>query len=592
PMVACPECGKVFKFPSQLQRHRDSVHLKLHERPHECHLCGYRCHKAADLRKHLSSHEKKRKLGVPREDCVASWLEDAEIQFQRGFRVDLHDGQEPRFARIDFLIRQPWGLVALEVDELQHKLRDGDREARRLRRIRAALPVVKVVRYNPDEFTVDGQPGEVTGNERHRRLMSSLAAAPEDGFEEVFLFFDQEQPGGTSAAVPMSQSAGPGLEQGSQEHRMVYLIDNREVMIEPRREIFIQGFRQGLAAGKPIDVVAVLNRVLNWVLNREVLNEVLNWVLNREVLNEVLNWVLNREVLNEVLNWVLNREVLNEVLNWVLNREVLNEVLNRVLNREVLNRVLNWVLNREVLNEVLNWVLNREVLNWILGSSKQFAALLFVAIMAGQKAPENNRLNYLVRLLGPNGPRTLSDAERAKLSRELQQLKERRAEGVRTRRHVTAEADRTVDEVRRGNAGLERRFDRVESTLAASSDRLDRILGPVDQAGSVQELTVIIQLAAQKRAEKRKLDRAEDRLAQKRRREAELVEIKPDEGLMRRFEAQGTFLYSGLRCRLARCEEGVATLQLEAGGPEAIRALEQKLECFLLIFTQTQAPAE
>ncbi|CAE7361693.1 ZNF236 [Symbiodinium natans] len=222
---SCPDCAKSFRDASGLRRHVSSVHLKerpfrcqqcedtfgtqwslerhvriRHEnlRPHRCELCEASFHQAGDLKKHLESHAKRRKLGVPRETTVANWLEGADVSFERGVRVDFRDGEEPLFARVDFLVRQPWGLVALEVDEHQHKLRDTEREARRMRRIRAALSLAKVVRYNPDEFTVDGRAGEVTANERHRRLLDSLAAAPEAGFEEVRLFYD-EGPEATSA---------------------------------------------------------------------------------------------------------------------------------------------------------------------------------------------------------------------------------------------------------------------------------------------------------------------------------------------------------------------------------------------------------
>ena len=159
----CPHCQKRFPFPSNLRRHVSAVHLKerpfacaechksfatqwnleLHvrirhrdERPHQCHLCSYRCHLPADLRKHLESHARGRRLGCRREDLVAAWLEEAGVVFERGVRVDFRDGEEPLFARVDIVVRRPWGTCVLEVDEHQHKLRDPGREERRMRRIR------------------------------------------------------------------------------------------------------------------------------------------------------------------------------------------------------------------------------------------------------------------------------------------------------------------------------------------------------------------------------------------------------------------------------------------------------------------------
>ena len=195
----CEHCSKTFRYPSQLQRHVSCVHLKekpfrceqcdeafgtqwtlkqhvrirhLNDRPHRCDLCGYSCHLAADLRKHLGSHAKRRKLGCPREDRVEAWLEEAGAVFERGVRVDFRDGEEPLFARVDFAVRQPWGTCVLEVDEHQHKLRDPGREERRMRRIRETYAEpVKFIRFNPDEFT-DGRPA----GPRHRRRAAPQAA--------------------------------------------------------------------------------------------------------------------------------------------------------------------------------------------------------------------------------------------------------------------------------------------------------------------------------------------------------------------------------------------------------------------------------
>ena len=63
---ACAECHKSFATQRNLElhvriRHRDEL-------PHQCHLCSYRCHLPADLRKHLESHARGRRLGCRRED--------------------------------------------------------------------------------------------------------------------------------------------------------------------------------------------------------------------------------------------------------------------------------------------------------------------------------------------------------------------------------------------------------------------------------------------------------------------------------------------------------------------------------------------
>ena len=204
----CPHCRKAFQCRSLLQRHVSAVHLKekpfscaechksfgtkyaldIHvrvrhrdERPHRCHLCAYRCHLPADLRKHLDSHARGRRVGCPREDRVAAWLEEAGLPFERTVRVDFCDGEKPELARLDFVLYFAWGACVL--DEHQHELRCPQRERRRMERVRSHhLEPVKFVRYNPD--------AAAGPEERRRRLLESLEAPPRDGFEVTYLFYE------------------------------------------------------------------------------------------------------------------------------------------------------------------------------------------------------------------------------------------------------------------------------------------------------------------------------------------------------------------------------------------------------------------
>lgn len=64
PLLACPTCGKQFKYPSDLAAHA-TRHRAYADRAHECALCHKRFHDAAALRAHSATHLSER----PRVKC-------------------------------------------------------------------------------------------------------------------------------------------------------------------------------------------------------------------------------------------------------------------------------------------------------------------------------------------------------------------------------------------------------------------------------------------------------------------------------------------------------------------------------------------
>ncbi|CAE7252560.1 unnamed protein product [Symbiodinium sp. CCMP2592] len=189
--------------------------------------------------------------------------------------------------------------------------------------------------------------------------------------------------------------------------------------------------------------------------------------------------------------------------------------------------------------------------------------------MVGKKAPQTNRITYLQRLLGPDAPRQLCPAERTKMSRELEQLKQRREEGIRTRRHVSSEADRIIAsgqassemvavEVRQGTATLEQRFDRLDR-------RLDAVIGPSE---SSENLRLMAKAAAKReREDAKELRILHEGLLEDGDQVLGGVVIKPggEELVDGCRDLDAVIVWGGMRCRLVRLgPDGVVLLHLLA----------------------------
>ena len=98
-------------------------------------------------------------------------------------------------AYVDFAIARPWGYVLLECDEDQHRSYDPGCDVRKDFDIAASVALgnghkLRVARYNPDAYWVDGQTRVESRRERMKRLLVLLDEELAASFERVFLCYD------------------------------------------------------------------------------------------------------------------------------------------------------------------------------------------------------------------------------------------------------------------------------------------------------------------------------------------------------------------------------------------------------------------
>ena len=55
--LTCDICDKVFKFPSKLLRHKESVHCKDYSLPFHCNVCPFKAGSEDTLRRHINRHK-------------------------------------------------------------------------------------------------------------------------------------------------------------------------------------------------------------------------------------------------------------------------------------------------------------------------------------------------------------------------------------------------------------------------------------------------------------------------------------------------------------------------------------------------------
>jgi hypothetical protein len=110
---------------------------------------------------------------------------------------------ETKHAFLDFLIPQEWGYVVLECDEEAHRAYDASCDPRRDFGVAAAVELgsahkLRVIRYNPDAYKVDGVTRKVSKAARIERLLATLRRPePTGSLERLFLYYDEcsELPG-------------------------------------------------------------------------------------------------------------------------------------------------------------------------------------------------------------------------------------------------------------------------------------------------------------------------------------------------------------------------------------------------------------
>jgi hypothetical protein len=137
---------------------------------------------------------------------VYQWLEEDGVQFDYQAHLPFRAcGLESETCRafVDFAIYTFWGVIILEVDELQHRWQDPSCDVRRDLDVYAAIALgsahkVVLVRMNPDGFSVGGKPVRVPKRSRRVQLLALLdrlrEEEPEQPFERLFLYFDVDSP--------------------------------------------------------------------------------------------------------------------------------------------------------------------------------------------------------------------------------------------------------------------------------------------------------------------------------------------------------------------------------------------------------------
>ena len=101
---------------------------------------------------------------------------------------------------VDFAITTHWGIILLHIDERQHARQSPERDLARDCKSYESFDgrKVAILRYNPDEFHIDGKKVQVETPERHRRLVEVLCTwmakdyVPEKSFQRFFMYYDGE----------------------------------------------------------------------------------------------------------------------------------------------------------------------------------------------------------------------------------------------------------------------------------------------------------------------------------------------------------------------------------------------------------------
>ena len=101
-----------------------------------------------------------------------------------------------KHAFLDFVIAKPWGFLVIECDEEQHSHYDPSCDPRRDFDTAAAIALgsghkLRILRYNPDPYKVDGITRRTPKEERVRRLLEVLERPePATQLERLFLFYN------------------------------------------------------------------------------------------------------------------------------------------------------------------------------------------------------------------------------------------------------------------------------------------------------------------------------------------------------------------------------------------------------------------
>ena len=143
-------------------------------------------------------------LTKTKELSIYNALQAADIPFDYQRYLPFHGcdlQSETKCAFVDFAITAPWGALLLEVDEDQHAAYPASCDLRRDMDMCTSLALgsghkVVVLRFNPDNFRVDGRDMTVAPKERQRRLVEVLRGwlqedpAPGKQLARFFMYYD------------------------------------------------------------------------------------------------------------------------------------------------------------------------------------------------------------------------------------------------------------------------------------------------------------------------------------------------------------------------------------------------------------------
>ena len=180
-VCAVPGCGVAHATRRGTVYHRMSVHTG--ERPYVCNVewCGARFVQKCELdghnaRTHTERGVQRRKR---REEALATFLTSLSIPFDRELIVPFCGEGTKKLARVDFVIYKADRVVVVECDERFHQHYGVLCDVTRMLDIaaqhaqRSELPL-HFVRFNPDEYEVDGRSQKPKMGARYRELLLAI----------------------------------------------------------------------------------------------------------------------------------------------------------------------------------------------------------------------------------------------------------------------------------------------------------------------------------------------------------------------------------------------------------------------------------
>ena len=111
-----------------------------------------------------------------KEEALARFLEDSGVKCEREVTINFCGEGNKRSARVDFVVYRDWGAVLLELDEDQHKHYSVRCDVSRMLDLLASHvkanrgDKLKLIRFNPDAFSINGRVTKVATSERRAQL--------------------------------------------------------------------------------------------------------------------------------------------------------------------------------------------------------------------------------------------------------------------------------------------------------------------------------------------------------------------------------------------------------------------------------------